>query len=81
MTSCNGQRKKVRQQGKKAGKIMGKSMQRQKNNWENQLDKLYILCINHIENEQQRPVTVKRLQLRKLVVTVIIALIFNERSK
>ena len=51
MTSCNGQRKKVRQQGKKAGKIMGKSTQRQKNNQENWLDKSYISCINYIENE------------------------------
>ena len=73
MTSCNGRRKKVRQQGKKAGKITGKSMQRQKNNRENWLDKLYILCINYIENGPRRPVTVKRLQLRKLVVTVVIA--------
>ena len=73
MTSCNGRRKKVRQQGKNAGKIMGKSMQRQKNNWKNRLGKSYILCINYIENEPWRPVTVKRLQLRKLVVTVMIA--------
>ena len=52
---------------------MGKSTQRQKNNQENWLDKSYISCINYIENEPLRPVTVKRLQLKKLVVTVIIA--------
>ena len=57
---------------------MGKSTQSQKNNWKNWLDKSYILCIDYIENEPQRPVMVKRLQLRKLV---IIALIFHEISK
>ena len=57
---------------------MGKSTQSQKNNWKNWLDKSYILCTDYIENEPQRAVMVKRLQLRKLVV---IALIFHEISK
>ena len=71
MTSCNGWKGKVRQQSKKTGKITGKSTQRQKSNRENQLNKWYILCIRHIGNEPQRPVTAKRVQPRKLVVTVV----------
>ena len=35
------------------------------------MNKSYILCIRYIENEPQRPVTAKRVQPRKLVVTVI----------
>ena len=71
MTSCNSWKKKVRQQIKKTGEIMGKSTQRQENNWENWLDKSYILCINYMENEPRRPVTAKALRPRKPVIMIV----------
>ena len=52
---------------------MGKSTQGQKSKWKNRLDKSYILCIKYMKNEPQRLVTAKRVQPRKLVVTIIIA--------
>ena len=74
MTSCNGWKKKVRQQSKKTGKITGKSPLRQENNLENRSDKSYILDIKYMGNEPQRPVTAKRVQPRRLVVTIVTAL-------
>ena len=72
MTSCNGRNREVRQQVSKEGKIMGKSMQKTRlNDWKNQWDTSYSLCIKTYRKEPQRPVTAKRVQPKKLVVTVI----------
>ena len=71
MISCNSRNREVRLQSKKRGKITGKSMQKTRiNNWKNQFDRSHILCITYKGKEPQRLATVKRVQLKKLVVTV-----------
>ena len=65
MTSCNDHNEKVRQGGKKSGKISGKNQEGQNNNLENQSDKLFEF-LHHIQGKgAKRPSSNEKLTTKK----------------
>ena len=64
-TSHNDCKEKVRQGGKKSGKISGKSQEGQNNNLENQLDKSFEFLHHIQEKRAKRPKFNKKLMTKK----------------